>query len=210
MSLEDVLARQKLDSLRTGNTSIFGSDYHGFLLHKPLAEIEVAAFEQEHSIRLPTDYRHFLTKIGNGGAGPDYGVFPLGYSDGLGDKLEQWREGESIVGKLSEQFVHQTAWNDLSGKPQEDLLEQDEAEYWRQLESFEGFYWGNKIMNGAIPICHEGCAQRIWLVVTGQEAGYLWRDKRCDHTGIAPLRLSDGSKATFSGWYSEWLDQIGQ
>lgn len=26
---------------------------------------------------LPEEYRFFLTKIGNGRAGPDYGIFPL-------------------------------------------------------------------------------------------------------------------------------------
>jgi hypothetical protein len=85
------------------------------------------------------------------------------------------------------------------------LLEQDETEYWRQQDEFESRYYAGSLMNGAIPICHEGCAQRIWLVVTGEQAGRLWRDTRSEDTGIAPLLLSNGSKATFATWYSEWL-----
>jgi hypothetical protein len=61
-------------------------------------------------------------------------------------------------------------------------------------------------MNGAIPICHEGCALRIWLVVSGSQAGYLWRDSRADYAGLTPLCLRNGTGATFSSWYNEWLE----
>jgi hypothetical protein len=62
------------------------------------------------------------------------------------------------------------------------------------------------VMNGAVPICHEGCALRIWLVVTGKQAGKLWEDRRSEYGGLRPVRLADGSAATFSQWYNEWLD----
>jgi len=41
----------------------------------------VAIFELDLSIELPNEYRSFITKAGNGGAGPAYGVFPLGMAD---------------------------------------------------------------------------------------------------------------------------------
>jgi hypothetical protein len=56
--------------------TVFGVIGHHFVLNPPLTEAEVVAFEQGHQVRLPPDYRHFLTSIGNGGAGPYYGVFP--------------------------------------------------------------------------------------------------------------------------------------
>src|SRR5262250_2866910 len=97
-------------------------------------------------------------------------------------------------------FPFQAEWNDLSGVPGADLLKRDEEEYDRQIEQFEARYWFSGI-NGAFPICHEGCALRIWLVVTGEQAGRLWEDRRSEYAGLRPVRLADGSAATFSEWY---------
>ena len=78
----------------------FGASRHRYRFNPPLAEREVTAFEQRHGIRLPQDYRGFLIEVGNGGAGPHYGVFRLGEIDGLRDD-EPWKEG-AFVGILRE------------------------------------------------------------------------------------------------------------
>jgi hypothetical protein len=91
--------------------------------------------------------------------------------------------------------------------PPDELLKRDEA-YFRRLDEFDdNYYWHASLMDGAIPICHEGCALRIWLVVTGAQAGHLWQDGRSDRTGVKPLRLLNGGAATFSLWYDEWLEE---
>jgi hypothetical protein len=192
--------------LREARPSAFGSEGDAFQLNPALSDSEVSAFERDHKIVLPSDYRQFVTEVGNGGAGPFYGVFPLGFMD---DNFDQcpWQENDGFVGTLSEPFRFQEEWNDLSGYPEADLMNRVETEYNRQIEQFEGKYWSSELMNGALPICHEGCALRIWLVVTGKQAGRLWEDRRSEYKGLRPVRLADGSAATFSEWYSEWLDR---
>lgn len=87
------------------------------------------------------------------------------------------------------------------------VAELDSAEYHRLMDVFESSYWSSELVNGAIPICHEGCALRLWLVVKSPQFGYLWRDRRAEHAGIEPLRLAEGQMATFLSWYDEWLQQ---
>jgi len=199
-----------LRCLGAAPTKIFGANGHHFLLNSPLPETDVAAFEQRHNIQLPADYRSFLTSIGNGGAGPFYGVFPLGLVDGLGGKLKAWSEADGFIGVLSKPFPQTEAWNDLRGRLSDELAKTDDEEYWKQLGQFEEGYFASSLVDGAIPICHMGCALRIWLVITGRQAGSLWRDGRADCTGLSPLLLANGSPATFSLWYREWLEEALQ
>jgi hypothetical protein len=186
---------------------IFGANGHGFELNPTLSEDQVSAFETRHRVRLPDDYRKFLLHVGNGGAGPYYGIFPLGQMDGTKERLKPWHENDGFVGVLSKPFTLTSDWNDLSGMPSDDMQDDDNPEYERKHDEFEKRYWSASLMSGVFPICHEGCALRIWIVVTGAEAGRLWRDRRAEYMGVERLLTADGAPATFSRWYNEWLDR---
>jgi len=205
MLLDASRVHNALAKLSAANFHVFGSENHAFRLNPPLHEAQVIAFEQLHSVLLPPDYRHFLTDIGNGGAGPFYGVFPLGMMDAAFG-LQPWRDG--AIGDLTKPFPHRAKWNDLTGKPSDlpvngDLDGHDEVD--AMIEQFEARYWNPSLINGAIPICHTGCALRIWLVLNGGQAGDLWYDKRSEYGGLMPLTLDDGSPLKFAEWYEEWL-----
>ena len=85
MELDSAHVRTVLARLRAAQPQVFGADKHRFELNTPLPEAEVAAFEREYKVELPLDYRRFLTGLGNGGAGPFYGIFPLGRMDNNSD-----------------------------------------------------------------------------------------------------------------------------
>jgi hypothetical protein len=182
--------------------SVFGAESHGYRVNPPLSEAEIIAFEAKHDVQLPDDYRQFLMRVGNGGAGPDYGLYKLGEMDD-GFDFGPWDE---FIGDLSKPFLHTQAWNDLTGEP-EDISDEDEEEYERQLEAFDEIYWNPSNMNGAIPICHLGCALRLWLVVNGPEKGNVWQDNRADQGGIEPLQTATQKRVTFFEWYRSWLDE---
>lgn len=197
---------ESLAHLRRVRPPQSGVDGECFELNPVVAEDKVEVFEQCHSIRLPSEYRDFLVRVGNGGAGPYYGVFSLGAVDD-GFAVRDWKVNDNLVGDPSKPFRFEDAWNDRSKMPPDDLLEENEEEYWRRMENFEKIYWSSELMNGAIPICHQGCALRIWLVVTGPHSGELWDDRRSEYEGIRPLELADRSRATFDAWHDEWLGQ---
>jgi len=53
-----------------------------------------------------------------------------------------------------------------------------------------------RILGGASDLAH--CVR--------PEAGHLWYDGRADYIGLSPLCSRDGSRATFSACYREWLE----
>lgn len=167
-----------LQRVREAGVRVFGSDSHSFEMNPVLSEKEIQRFEAKHGIRLPTDYRMFLLHVGRGGAGPAYGLFDLGEMDD-GHQMKKWRAGGHFVGKIREDF------------PGARFLRQGS---WAALD-------------GAIPICHLGCALRQWLVVSGKEAGNVWNDNRADEAGIEPWRFQEQRRATFYIWYRSWLDE---
>ena len=57
--------------------SRFGADGHKYQLRPPASEKAIAAFETRFGVSLPEGYRNFLLWMGNGGAGPFYGLYPL-------------------------------------------------------------------------------------------------------------------------------------
>ena len=186
---------------------VFGAASHQYKLNPPLPVSVIEAFEKQHGVSLPEDYRRFITEIGNGGAGPYYGVLPFGEDD-VGD----WEAG-GLVGDPSKSFPHTSGWNLPESfwvgepNPAPDIPLDEEGrlmEAWdRELEAH---YWNPAIMNGAIPICHKGCALRQWLVIHGDQRGFVWDDNRVDNAGIAPVLDESGVPQTFADWYMGWLD----
>lgn len=54
-----------------------GAGTHDYRLRAPLTVAELAALEARIGGTLPEDYRRFLTELGDGGAGPEYGLSPI-------------------------------------------------------------------------------------------------------------------------------------
>jgi hypothetical protein len=62
------------------------------------------------------------------------------------------------------------------------------------------------VIDGAIPNCHLGCALRQWLVINGEQRGFVWNDFRVDNRGLSPVLGGSGEPMTFADWYMTWLD----
>jgi hypothetical protein len=154
----------------------FGAGTHRYLLCAALSEAEVVAFEERHGVRLPEAYRSFLTEVGDGGAGPDYGLYRL---DGA-DMSDLDRDERDTPGFLTRPFPHTAAWNPRS------RLDEDA-------------YWDPRWVAGSLIIAHFGCGVFHRLVVTGPARGQVWLDDRASDGGLSP-------QTDFQEWYLRWLD----
>ena len=56
---------------------IFGADHHKWQFAKPANKRAIRKFEKDMKITLPKSFVRYLTELGNGGAGPDLGIYSL-------------------------------------------------------------------------------------------------------------------------------------
>ncbi|MCC5646540.1 SMI1/KNR4 family protein [Nostoc sp. CHAB 5824] len=199
---------------------VFGSESHQYQFKPCLSNKDIQAFESRYNITLPSEYRNFLLEIGNGGAGPGYGLFGLSgveSENAISEKL--YPKNYEI---LSKPFPLTEAWNDL------DLVVKNNT----GLVTNNDNYFNNKFIQGTLTITNYGCGIYAMLVITGDQSGKIWIDDRTNDNGIYPASLSfchafhdinpddfhsnsdEEQLLSFYDWYEDWLnrslDQIRQ
>lgn len=185
---------------------------HRWRLEPPLSEDEVREVETQFQVELPEEYRSFLLQAGSGGAGPDYGLFPLRRVDGrwcwIGDGGEL-----NDPSRLVQPFAHTEAFNPADGLPEPpdeddydsvEALNQAEDAYW---EHHDAVVFRPEHFAGLLYLSHGGCALRQVLVVNGPARGRMWADFTADDVGLEPLVDADGTPLGFARWYRRWLDE---
>lgn len=173
-----------------------GITKHRFRLEPPLPEAEVSAFEERYGIKLPPDYREFITSVGSSGAGPYYGLLPIAQvTEHLDcDDEATCKRMLGAVSPLSDK-VYQPDWK----LGQEDWLVEVGGANWKERrygpDSWSPF-------QGTIAICDQGCTYYAVLVLNGPERGAIWNIE---------LQLSPPRKAPYPGfldYYEDWVDRM--
>lgn len=175
--------------------STFGANRHKFELNKTKSELKIKQYESSNEITLPVEYRNFLKFVGNGGAGPYYGL----------EKLERGKFSDLDGGissgciNLSKRFKFTEQWNlnnddykDVNGEIRYDLKDKE--------------YFKPDWADGMLRIANFGCGVSINLVVNGSEFGNIWADDRCNEQGILPFQPNNKERVQFLDWYEQWLD----
>lgn len=162
----------------------FGAGTHQYELGSALPEDRIAAVEAEHCMTLPKSYRDFLLTVGDGGAGPDYGLYRF---DGQ-DMPYLEREERFAPGHLAAPFPHTEPWNP------NDPWTPDA----RDDEQYFDLCW----TTGSLILAHVGCGHFHRLVVTGPARGQIWADYRAADGGLEP------ESADYGVWYRDWLDRL--
>ena len=186
------LIDDKIKELKKLDTDfkIFGAESHKYIFNDKISEEELFLFEENHKIKLPEDYRKFLTYFGNGGCGPNSGIFKL--ENGIYDIPLNKKQSEIIT--LKNKFRFKTFWN-------LEEISKDNYDVW------EDEYDKIKYADGMLRIGHLGCGMYSNLIVTGNQKGTIWIDSRTNEGGIYPVNYYNKTlKNDFFSWYLNWLE----
>jgi hypothetical protein len=155
----------------------FGVASHRFEMNPPLDRGALREFEKKHAVTIPADYRAFLLEVGNGGAGPYYGLFPLERWDDAASDLGRDRPADylSRPSPLKPDMAFDEDWVKGLSRPYEERY------------------------GGAIAIGTQGCSYDMLLIVAGEYRGSVCYVDLDDQP--PKFRTPD-----FISWYEHWLD----
>lgn len=233
----DRIAR-KLADLKAADPTFraFGAYMHQYRLGPTLTDAALRKVERYYAIELPADYRSFLTTIGNGGAGPGYGLERLGIPAMLPKtrprpilvSVQHSSQGPVYPVKQFARRFRSMYWNGVRrlakdrkclARPfplrkmvnRSDLkVPRAEAEY----ETWERTVW-RQFDDGLLELAGYGCGMIAKLVVTGQRRGTVWVADECDGEWVAEFRdrgnavgrvAPEARPYSFARWYEFWLD----
>ena len=156
----------------------------------PLSEKEVEDFEKAKGIKLPEDYRRFITTAVSSGTQPFYGLY------GLTEKKPSY-EFETIVEKPFPYTVKKPMF----------IVNMSDDEY---LENFSDD-GDERYIHGYILLSHEGCGMLSILIVNSEDEdtyGTVWFYDLANDFGIAPILNPETKKPMkFLDWFEYWVDR---
>lgn len=170
------------------NFQVFGASKHQYILNPVTTTEKVHAFEEKYGLKLPEAYVRFLTEIGNGGAGPYYGLYSL-------EELESWNRDmlnqEAERQPLIDHNLDARKWNTVMQECEDD-------------EKYDEIM--QNLHTGMLVIGTQGCTFDNILMCKGSECGKIvyidWNlleDSPPFLTGL-----------TFEEWYMSFFQEIIQ
>ncbi|EME15405.1 SMI1/KNR4 family protein [Rhodococcus triatomae] len=170
--------------------SIHGAAVHRYE-HAPRADPDMlASFESRLGVGLPADYVHWITRVGDGGAGPMLGLLPLA----------QEAEDASIDYSADFPFTPE--------RPCAPAAEDSETGWSENIR---------RILRGATFLADEGCGAYNLLILRGPAAGQVWWHSHEHAAALPTFHPETREPLTFLDWYELWLaraldperDQVG-
>lgn len=140
---------------------VFGAEKHQYRINPVLSMTEIRRAEEERHVKFPEEYVFYLSKVGNGGAGPYYGLYPL--------ERVLAKDRNPYLGQIFERTVTtqltKEQWQEHIQKLDElgESLETD-VEY----EEYQ-----SKLCSNMMPIGTQGCTYDNMLMLSGEDAGQI-------------------------------------
>lgn len=190
--VERIKIKLKKVKNKDSNYNVFGSEKFEYELNDVISMKELEEAEKELGLKLPEAFRVFVTELGNGGAGPYYGVYSI-QSIVETDKGNCSKNPCCIYPDMSKE-----CWNEIVKHV--DYADEDYVEI--PDEEFDVFL--SKLYGGLLKFGTQGCEYDMYLVVEGEYTGrIIYTNDPCKNY---PFYFVYGDN--FLDWYERWLDEI--
>lgn len=180
---------KEMKTFGAGDDKFYGTIGHHYELNPVLSEEQIVAVEKKLGIAIPVEYREFLKKVGDGGAGPEWGLFKLENTYPSDELLQQYPEFCSMDCDYADDYA-----NGIKGKLDKDPY------YFEEVEGFGGY----------IKLSDYGHGLTAYMVVDRtQQTGMMWLMEENNGIRIKPMtqKISGrGWQVGFLDWYENWLD----
>jgi len=179
---------------------MFGVSRHQYRLNAPVDRAFVREMEEKYHFMLPEDYVQFITEVGDGGAGPDYGILPFGNFLAKGESPGEERFREAYRYSLGNAFqLRPMQPDDLEYCTfSRDAYERNPEKYF--VETAETYEYALCDTDGYFKLGTHGCQWDFGLVTAGERHGQVF-----DTDNEGNYRLA---AFNFSEFYQNWLDYI--
>lgn len=194
--------RDRLATLRELDPKLrtFGADRHRHQLAPPIDASRLAEIEAGFGAALPDGYRAFVSQLGDGGAGPYWGLHPL--ATGIERLFDMFDQDTLLAADFP--FDEDVDFGALVGMPadwKEHIRRlKEEPAYGQAWDELKDRYHVPANYAGTLPICDFGCGESYFMVVRGAQAGWIWVNAIDNGSGLFSLRID------FLEFYSRWLD----
>lgn len=196
MNREKILETLKAAAEIDKDFKLFGASRHKYRLRDPLSVDFVRAAEEKYAFALPEDYFRFITEIGDGGAGEDYGLYS--FEEFITKNRYPAIEKERQSLKLPFEIRPMTEDDKENSGLAEGYFEENREKCFFDArgtdDDFDGFTGGFLVLGT------RGCQYDFGLALSGEHKGQVFD---IDYEGDFVLTAN-----SFEEFYQSWLDKI--
>lgn len=180
---------------------MFGVSMHQYKLNPPIDLSFVREIEKNYHFLLPEDYVQFITEVGDGGAGPDYGIIGFGNflmkaeSPGAEKFREAYRCSLTKPLQLCPMELNEVEEYYAFSK---EAYKKNPENYFVEIGEFNEYTLCDT--NGYFGLGTHGCQWDFGLITAGERRGQVFdTDNQGGYKFVA---------YSFSEFYQNWLDYI--
>lgn len=169
---------------RDPGCDLFGAVSHAWRFKPPARLEEVRELESDLNIKLPGSLVRYLTELGNGGCGPDYGIYSLSEMRKESDWLPQYADAPLFLTP--------------------DLTKRQWAEFVRGYDAFpdetaeEAEQYLARMTAGTVAVSTPGCTMQTLVICEGKHAGEVV---------IVDFDMTERFPPRFCGRFDRWCTE---